>query len=232
MCLERLLTSSSGELARLGIEAATLVIEPSSHATAPASHPNGPATLAGLLACVVLLSASCGYHPVYGGNDSERLHVVLTRSLVADAIAAGEVVSGAREALAKEGALAGGEGYPRIEVEVLRADESSEGIAAPNDAGIGASAGGGPRARATEVGLVARAHLVRGPGAPEERDTGDVRAMDMVASDFALGVPDPRSDALHHEDALRLVAHRLGERLALRILGVPTASDEGMGREP
>jgi hypothetical protein len=169
---------------------------------------------------------------VYGGHDAERFHVILSRSIVADAMAAAEVVSGAREALAKEGALAGGDGYPRIEVEVLRTDESSEGIAAPNDAGIGGSQGGGPRARATEVGLVARAHLVRAPGGPEERDTGDVRAMDLVASDFALGAPDPRSDALHHEDALRVVAHRLGERLALRILGVPTASDEGMGREP
>ncbi len=175
---------------------------------------------------------SCGYHPVYGGHEGERFHVVLSRSIVADAIAAGEVVSGAREALAREGALAGGDGYPRIEVEVLRADEASEGIAAPSDAGIGASAGGGPRARATEVGLVARAHVVREPGAPEERDTGDVRATDLVASDFAQGVPDPRSDAFHHEDALRNVAHRLGARLALRILGVPTASDEGIGREP
>jgi hypothetical protein len=183
-----------------------------------------------LLSLFILFVFSCGYHAVYGGGDTERFHVVLSRSIVADAMAAGEVVSGVREALAKEGALAGGDGYPRVEVEVLRADEASEGIAGP-DAGIGASQGGGPRARATEVGLVARAHVVRGPGAPEERDTGDVRAMDLVGNDFAFGAPDPRSDALHHEDALRAVAHRLGERLGLRILGVPTANDEGMGRE-
>jgi hypothetical protein len=153
------------------------------------------------------------------------------RSLVADAVASADVVSGVREELAKEGALAAGAGYPRIEVEVLRADEASEGIAAPNDAGAGAGVNGGPRARGTSVGLVARAYVVRAPGGPEERDTGDMRAMDLVGSDILGGVPDPRSDLFHHEDALRGVAHRLGERLALRILGIPTVTDEGTGRE-
>jgi hypothetical protein len=157
--------------------------------------------------------------------------VVLVRSLVADAVATDEVLSGVREALAIEGALAAGDGYPRMEIEVLRADEASEGIAAPS-ATIGSAAGGGARARATEVGLVARAHIVLEPGGLAERDTGDVRALDLVASDVALGVPDARADAMHHTDALRLVARRLGERLALRILGNPTASDEGIGREP
>jgi hypothetical protein len=150
---------------------------------------------------------------------------------VADAVATDEVLSGIRETLAKEGALAGGDGYPRLEVEVLRADEASEGIAAPSVA-LGSAAGGGARARATEVGLVARAYILFEPGAAEERDTGDVRAMDLVGTDIALGVPDPRADAMHHTDALRLVAHRLGERLALRVLGNPTVSDEGIGREP
>jgi hypothetical protein len=185
-------------------------------------------TLAGAL----LVLAACGYRPVYGSGGALHLHVVLSSSLVPDAIAAAEVVSGVRETLAKEGALAGGEGYPRIEVEVLRADEASEGMAAPNDAGVGSGIGGGPRARATEVGLVARAHLVRSPGGPQERDTGDMRAMDLVASAVTQGVADPRSDLLHHEDALRLVARRLGERLALFILGMPVPTDEGMGREP
>jgi hypothetical protein len=180
---------------------------------------------------LLLALASCGYHAVYGAGSPDRFHVALSRSLVPDALASAEVVSGAREALAREGAFQGGDGYPRLEIEVLRADESSEGIAAPDDGGIGASAGGGPRARGTEVGLVARAHVVFAAGGPEARDTGDVRAMDLVASDFALGQPDPRLGALHHEDAMRLVAHRLGVRLALQILGVPVASDESMGRE-
>jgi hypothetical protein len=177
------------------------------------------------------VGAACGYHPLYGGESPTRLHVALRRSLVADAVATDEVLSGVREALAEEGALAAGDGYPRVEVEVLRADEASEGIAAPSGA-LGSSAGGGGRARATEVGLVARAYIVFGPGGAEERDTGDVRAMDLVASDLSLGVPNPGADAMHHADALRLVARRLGERLALRVLGNPTASDEGIEREP
>jgi hypothetical protein len=186
--------------------------------------------ISALLAAAILLA--CGYHPVYAGPDAERFHVVLLRSLVADAVASREVLSGLRETLAKEGALAGGDGYPRVEVEILRADETSEGIAAPSDAGAGASANGGPRARGTLVGLVARAHLVRSSGGPEERDTGDMRAMDLVGSDVTLGVPDPRTDYFHHEDALRALAHRLGERLGLRVLGIPTVSDEGVGRVP
>jgi hypothetical protein len=195
-----------------------------------AARPQDDSKAIGVAAVLVLSlsSLSCGYHAVYGG-DAERFHVVLASSLVADAVASGEVVSGMREALAKEGALAGGDGYPRIQIEVLRADESSEGIAAPSEAGVGSGANYGPRARGTEVGLVARAYLVRAPGASEERDTGETRAMDLVASDVTQGTPDPRADLLHHEDALRLVARRLGERLALRILGVPAPNDEGMG---
>jgi hypothetical protein len=181
-----------------------------------------------------LLLSGCGYHAVYGG-ETERLHVVLKRSLVADAVATDEVVSGVREALAREGALAAGEAYPRIEIEVLRSDEASDGIAAPvpasSTAPPGAPINGGPRARATEVGLVARACLIRAAAGPCERDTGDVRAMDLAGSDLSLGAPDVLSDAFHHRDALRDVGKRLGARLAGHILGRPTASDESVGRE-
>ncbi len=188
------------------------------------------ARLAALL--LSLLLPTCGYHAVYGSGDADRFHVVLKRSLVPDVVAALDVVSGVRETLAKEGALAGGDGYPRVEVEVLRADETSDGIAAPADAGPLLQPFTPPRARATDVGIVARAWLVRSPGGAEERDTGDVRAMNLAASDLASGAPDPRSGALHHADAQRMAARRLGSRLALRILGVPTATDEGAGREP
>jgi hypothetical protein len=187
---------------------------------------------------LALLLTACGYHAVYGG-DTERLHVVLKRSLVPDAVATDEVVSGVREALAREGALAAGDAYPRIEVEVLREDEMSEGIAAPVASPAspatplppGAPINAGPRARATEVGLVARACLVRAAGGPCERDTGDVRAMDLAASDLSMGVPDVMSDAFHHRDAMRDVGKRLGSRLAAHMLGHPTASDEAVGRE-
>jgi hypothetical protein len=194
----------------------------------PAKGVRLPALALSLL--MLLTSTGCGYHAVYGGEEPTGLHVVLARSLVADAIASDEVVSGLREELAREGALAAGAGYPRVEVEVLRADESSEGVAAPS-AALGAGPNGGPRARATEVGFVARAWLVRAPNGDRERDTGDVRAMDLVASEIAAGVADPRADAFHHADALRAVARRVGQRLALRVLGHPTASDESIGRE-
>jgi hypothetical protein len=178
--------------------------------------------LALALALVLSSSSGCGYRPLYGEAEGERLHVTLSRSLVADSVATDEVLSGIREELAREGALAAGEGYPRVEVEVLRADESSEGIAA---------VAGQPRARGTEVGLVARAWLVRAKDAPKERDTGDVRAMDAVTIDTREGKLDPRADALHHDDALRAVARRVGKRLAMRLLGHPVAVDEGIGRE-
>jgi hypothetical protein len=170
----------------------------------------------------------CGYQPVHGQSaesaGAERLHVVLVRARVADAITSDEVASGVRTTLAKEGALASGAGYPRIEIEVLRADESSEGVAA-----IG-GAHGVPRARASEVGIVARAWIVRTLGGVQERDTGDVRAEDVVAT-------PPRgetggalaAESFRHDDALRAVARRVGQRLALRILGHPVAKDEPLG---
>jgi hypothetical protein len=171
---------------------------------------------------LLALWTACGYRPLYAEPEGERLHVVLSRSLIANAAAADEVVSGAREQLARDGALAPGDGYPRLEIEVLRADESSEGVSAV--AGL-------PRARATEVGLVARAWIVRTQHGAFERDTGDVRATDAVAIDTHAGQLDARADALHHEDALRAVARRVGRRLALRVLGFPVASDESIGRE-
>jgi hypothetical protein len=180
-----------------------------------------------------LFVLSCGYHAVRGGangGNGQGLHVVLARSLVADAVASDEVVSGAREELAREGVLVPGDGYPRVEIEVLRADESSDAVASPSSA-IGSGAGGAPRARATEVGFVARAWLVRSAGAAPERDTGDVRAIDLAASDVSAALADPRADLFHHEDALRAVARRLGGRLASRLLGHPAASDEAPGRE-
>jgi hypothetical protein len=173
-------------------------------------------------AIALLLLAGCGYRALYAESEGERIHVALARSFVANAAAADEVLSGAREQLAKEGALAPGDGYPRLEIEVLRTDESSEGVSA---------VAGAPRARATEVGMVARAWIVRAKDAPPERDTGDVHAMDVVTLDTRLGQLDPRADALHHEDALRAVARRVGRRIALRVLGFPIAADEGIGRE-
>jgi hypothetical protein len=166
----------------------------------------------------VLLLASCGYHAVYGGSVPARLHVVLVRTLVPDAVASDEVVAGLREELARAGALDGGSGFPRVEVEVLKADESSQGIAAgPN----------GPVSRATDVAIAARAWIVRAAGAPPESDTGDLRTTETIAVDETLaGAPDPRASAFHEADALRAAARRLGRRLAYKVTGEGAPSDD------
>ena len=161
--------------------------------------------------------ASCGYAPVHTGVADEHLHVVLSTSRVPDAVASDEVLAGVREELARSGALASGEGYPRCEVEILRADEASEGIAAVPD-GAGRFQ---PQGRATRVGLVARAWVLRAPGGEHERDTGDVRAFETVAI-----AGDSRAATFRHSDALRTAGRRVGQRLATRIMGLPSPSDE------
>ncbi len=161
--------------------------------------------------------AACGYRPVHGGAPAEALHVVLSESKVPDAIASDEVLAGVREELARRGSLASGGGFPRCEVEILRADEQSEGIAAVAD-----SAGRlAPQSRATRIALVARAWVLRAPGAERERDTGDVRAFETVAV-----AADARAATFRQSDALRVAGRRVGRRLAGRILGLPTPSDE------
>lgn len=174
---------------------------------------NRPIRLSLLLALV----AGCGYRAVYGGGQPERLHVKLMRTMVPDAIASDEVASGLREELARQGALDVGDGYPRVEIEVLRADEASEGIAA------GAN---GPLARATDVAILGRAWLVRSPGASPESDSGDMRAQEVITLDVTQGVLDPRASGLHHADALRAAARRLGRKLARRVMGQPAASED------
>jgi hypothetical protein len=162
----------------------------------------------------------CGYRAVYGGGNPERMHVKLVRTLVPDAIASDEVASGAREELARQGALEAGDGYPRVEIEVLRADEASEGIAA------GAN---GPLARGTDVAIVGRAWLMRAPGGPQEGDSGDLRAEEVVTVDVTQRALDPRASAFHHADALRAAARRLGAKLAHKVMGQPAASEDAEG---
>lgn len=182
-------------------------------------HATGRAVL--VLLVVVLSSdalASCGYHAVYA-SDAPRLRLKLVRTLVPDAIASDEVATGARQELARAGMLEAGDGWPRVEVEVLRAEDASEGVAAGTN---------GPVARAAEVALVARAWIASAPDAQPESDTGDMRAAENVAVDEApgTGALDPRADAFHRADALRAAGRRLGRQLARRVLGFPAASDE------
>lgn len=162
---------------------------------------------------------ACGYTPLYSAPSSERLSVALVSARTGDAISSDEVIAGVRDTLAKEGALAPGSTYPRVEVEVLRADETSEGIA-----GESTAAGHVPRARATEVGIVARAWIARDASGSREADTGDVRSFDLAA---APNDGDSLSgEALRHDDAERATARRLGQKLALRLLGHPVSPSE------
>lgn len=170
-----------------------------------------------LLASLGALPCSCGYRAVYGGGGPNRVHVKLVRTLVPDVVASEEVASGVREELLREGALEPGEGWPRAEIEVLRASQSSEGIAAH---------GGVPVARGIDVGIVARAWISRESGAPPERDTGDMRAEELIAVDETAGVARPLSNEFHGADALRAAARNLGRKLARRLMGHPATSEE------
>ncbi len=159
------------------------------------------------------------------GGAGERFHVVLARAGVAEAVAADEVASGVREELAREGALAPGDGYPRVEVEVTRLDEASDAIVA-----VGPANARSPAARATEVGVVARAWLVRGERGDHERDTGDVRVLVLAgatqASEATATASAASIDALRHEDALHAAGRQAGVRLARRILGEPAPAED------
>ena len=163
---------------------------------------------------------SCGYRAVYAGEQPAPLHVKLLRSLVADAVAGDEVVAGMREELAREGALEGGDGWPRAEVEVLRADQTSEGIDTKSGAAV---------ARGIDVGIVARAWIVPSPGAAPLHDTGDMRAADLSVVDEKPGAtlaPDPSAAGFHQADALRAAARRLGHKLGRKLLGRAAASED------
>jgi len=179
--------------------------------------------------CILLFLAggpSCGYRAVYATAAETRLHVKLVRTLVPDAVASDEVAAGMRDELALAGMLEPGDGFPRAEIEVLRSDEASEGIAALS---------GEPVARATDIGLVARAWVARAAGAIPEQDTGDLRAQEVIAVDETnggAGMRDPRASAFHTADALRAAARRLGRKLARRLMGYPAASEDDSDATP
>ncbi|MBS2016942.1 MAG: hypothetical protein JST00_28910 [Deltaproteobacteria bacterium] len=162
---------------------------------------------------------SCGYTPVHAGLH-EKLTVTLVQTRVPDAAATDEVLAGAREELARVGALETGSGFPRLEIEVLRADEASEGISASPSAS-GEDARLLPSARATRVGIVARGWVKRAKDGDLERDTGDMRAFETVAV-----APDAREATFKQSDALRVAGRRVGRRLAMRVLGLPAAQYE------
>lgn len=169
------------------------------------------------LLVVASLVAGCGYHAVHGGDARERLRPSLGTIAIADAVAADEVLAGARETLAREGALGGG-GDPELVLDVTRIDESADSISAQ---------GGAPSARGLTVAVVGRGLVQERAAHAVLRDTGDMRATVTRATPG-----DARADVFAHDDAVRAAARRLGRKLALRALGEPVASEDGEGRLP
>ena len=166
---------------------------------------------AALGALALTLVASCGYRPIREASGaSGGVSVVAGGTAVAEPLALTEAVVGAKMALARDGALR--DGFPRLVIEIVRLDERSSGILAN---------GGDPRARGTVLALTGRAFVVDAPGAAPGFDTGDV----TVAEPVAAG-PDARSDALSRDEAVRALARRLGETLAMRMIGYPTPAGE------
>jgi hypothetical protein len=175
---------------------------------------------------------ACGYRPLYADRGDERFAVVGTTPLVADTSVVAEVHAGLRAGLARGGALRGGNDYPRVVVDVLRLDAASEGVSAvaggirpPSAGGLPIAPSGplAPLARGTRVGVVARAWVERAPGGAHERETGDMRVVDVMQAEG-----DARLEGLRFDDTSRAAARRLGERLARRVLGEPDAPDDGM----
>lgn len=178
-----------------------------------------------LAAVFALVVASCGYRPLVahdttarGGEPaSGRLAVVRGVGLAPYPAAADALVGAFSSRLAEARELRSGEGYPRVEIELLRVDELAEGIA---------EVGGSPLGRGVRIVVVGRARVVRAPGEEPAFDTGDVSA-NVVAS--ASG---PAASALVVRDEAAVGAARaLGRRLAERVLGLPAPTDEGRGND-
>jgi hypothetical protein len=177
----------------------------------------GGATLAALaLTCV----ASCGYRPLAShgaASPGGGLHVVPGKRMVPAARAADALAGSVAGRLAEAGELLPGTGYPMLEVELLRVDETGEGLA---------DVQGRPLARGLRITAVGRARVFRGPSAEAALDTGDVSAHVSLAP----GTVEAEALVLR-ERAVVAASQKLGIRLAERVLGLPAPSDEGRGAD-
>jgi hypothetical protein len=154
---------------------------------------------------------SCGYHLGPTPRDPLGPFSLSSSSLrVPEAALAAAAEEGARAELARSGQLAPGRAPAEIEVELLRVDETSEGIA------VGPQAA--PLSRGVRVSALGRARLRR--DGHVVRDTGDVRASDVAAT--ATGVAQA---VVVGDEAGRAAARRLGETLVRKLLGMPDPGD-------
>jgi hypothetical protein len=168
---------------------------------------------AAVLGLVALLLAGCGYHLVHAGSSAGGPFAVTLGAVRSpDAALAAVAEEGARAELSRAGMLGAGAGAPAVlEVELVRVDETSEGIAL---------AAGAPLARAVRVTAVGRARVRRPGGGPAERETGDVEVSETVARAGSVG-----GAAVARDEAGRAAARRLGEALARRVLGLPEPAE-------
>jgi hypothetical protein len=128
-----------------------------------------------------------------------------------------EAASGARAELARFGALGRDEDAKadRLTLEIVRLDEASAGVAAAGDL---------PTARGVRIRVAARAS-VQGPEGSFE--TEDVEATEVVSSAVSSGAlgAGPEADALgwdaRRAAAVRMLARRVGAKLARQVLGIP-----------
>lgn len=169
--------------------------------------------VAWVVALALLPLGACGYRSLNAEAAGEQLCVLAAPAKVPDAGAVQSALDGARQELARHGALGDAGSHPCLVLELLRVDEAPAGIV---EGGLAAS----PRARGTALAVVGRAWVESAPGAPLSRDTGDLRRVARLET--TTGLPE----GTRHDRGLEAAAQQLGSDLARRVLGHPTPSDE------
>jgi hypothetical protein len=170
-----------------------------------ARKPIRDGAMAGLLAFWLV---SCGYQAAY--SSSQQYQVVTGELRTAHFEASQSALAGVRAELASASA-GSAEGYPQVVVDVLRVDERSTGVQGTN---------GAPLARGTEIVVVGRARVLRGPGQTASYDTGDMSR----SAQYANGA-SPSEDAAARSRAVRDAARALGRALGRAVLGLPEPAE-------
>jgi hypothetical protein len=164
-------------------------------------------------ASLVASGPGCGYHLANAPSDPLGPFTIAGGAVHApDSALAAAAEEGARAELAREGQLEARGAGSVIEIELLRVDEASEGIAS--------GPSGSPTARAVTVTATGRARIRRARGAAVERDSGEVRVGETAAT-----APSVAAGVVVRDEAARAAARRLGEALVRRLLGVPSPGE-------
>jgi len=174
----------------------------------------------GLVLALAAFASGCGYGTLASHGASAggpRLFVAHGEATTPSARTADALVAAVSGRLAEASELRGGEGFPRVEVDLVRVDETVEALAA---------AGNTPLSRGLRITVVGRARVLRAPGEPPALDTGDMSAHVTVTAGGTSA-----SALVLRDEASAGAARLLGRRLAERVLGLPSPSDEGRGSD-